>query len=75
MGKRSLAWAVSSQLAGVRNVTISAPGVLLQEWTPSDLQARQPLPCCWRTPNSAALLLPAMAAAPLLDHAQCHALL
>jgi hypothetical protein len=37
--KRSLAWAVSSQLAGVRNVTISAPGVLLQEWTPRDLQA------------------------------------
>jgi hypothetical protein len=36
--KRSLVWAVSSQLAGVCNVAISAPGMLLQEWTHSDLQ-------------------------------------
>ncbi|KAK9817998.1 hypothetical protein WJX72_005563 [[Myrmecia] bisecta] len=33
-----LASAVRTQLGGVRSVTISAPGVLLQEWTPSDLQ-------------------------------------
>ena len=37
--QRSLAWAVSSQLAGVRAVTLSAPGVMLAEWTPSELQA------------------------------------
>lgn len=37
--ERSLAWAVRSQLSGIRNVTVSAPGVLLEEWTPSDLQA------------------------------------
>ncbi|BDA49538.1 Peroxisome biogenesis protein 22 [Coccomyxa sp. Obi] len=36
--ERSLAWAVRSQLSGIRNVTVSAPGVLLEEWTPSDLQ-------------------------------------
>jgi hypothetical protein len=38
--QRSLAAAVSSLLGGVRGVTISAPGVLLQEWTPAELQAR-----------------------------------
>ncbi|KAK9904670.1 hypothetical protein WJX75_000179 [Coccomyxa subellipsoidea] len=36
--EKSLAWAVRSQLSGIRNVTVSAPGVLLEEWTPTDLQ-------------------------------------
>ena len=44
--ERTLAWAVRSQLSGIRSVTVSAPGVLLEEWTPSDLQARlKAYPC------------------------------
>jgi len=35
----SLPALVASQLTGVKRVTISAPGVLLEEWDPSQLQA------------------------------------
>lgn len=38
--QRSLAAAVGSLLGGVRTVTMSAPGVLLHQWTPAELQAR-----------------------------------
>ena len=34
----TLAQAVQGQLAGVRQITISAPGVLLDEWMPDQLQ-------------------------------------
>ncbi|DBA73366.1 TPA: hypothetical protein ACH3X1_011410 [Trebouxia sp. C0004] len=34
----TLAQAVQTQLAGVRQMTISAPGVLLDQWTPDQLQ-------------------------------------
>ena len=35
---RGLAWQVRSQLAGVKRVSVSLPGVLLEEWVPADLQ-------------------------------------
>ncbi|KAL0043384.1 hypothetical protein WJX79_003269 [Trebouxia sp. C0005] len=34
----TLAQAVQTQLAGVKQITISAPGVLLEQWTPDQLQ-------------------------------------
>lgn len=34
----SLAQAIQMQLAGVKQITISAPGVLLEQWTPDQLQ-------------------------------------
>jgi len=34
----TLAQAIQTQLAGVRQITISAPGVLLDQWTPDQLQ-------------------------------------
>lgn len=34
----SLSQAIQMQLAGVRQITISAPGVLLDQWTPDQLQ-------------------------------------
>lgn len=34
----TLSQAVQTQLAGVRQITISAPGVLLDQWTPEQLQ-------------------------------------
>ena len=36
--KLGLAATVSRELMGVRQLTISAPGVLLEEWTPAELQ-------------------------------------
>ncbi|CAK0787573.1 hypothetical protein CVIRNUC_010795 [Coccomyxa viridis] len=35
---QGLAWRVKSQLTGVKTVTVSAPGVLLEEWSPEELQ-------------------------------------
>ena len=37
-----LAQAVAAQMNGVRRVTISALGVLLEEWQPSELQVFSP---------------------------------
>ena len=34
----SLSQAIQMQLAGVKQITISAPGVLLDQWTPDQLQ-------------------------------------
>ena len=39
---QGLAWRVKSQLTGVKTVTVSAPGVLLEEWTPEELQVLAP---------------------------------
>lgn len=36
----SLAQAIQMQLAGVKQITISAPGVLLDQWTPDQLQVK-----------------------------------
>lgn len=36
----SLAQAIQMQLAGVRQITISAPGVILDQWTPDQLQVQ-----------------------------------
>lgn len=40
----SLSQAIQMQLAGVRQITISAPGVLLDQWTPDQLQVRVQAP-------------------------------
>ena len=39
---QGLAWRVKSQLTGVKTVLVSAPGVLLEEWSPEQLQVEQP---------------------------------
>lgn len=39
---QGLAWRVKSQLTGVKTVTVSAPGVLLEEWSPEELQVLAP---------------------------------
>ena len=41
---QGLAWRIKSQLTGVRTVLVSAPGVLLEEQTPEQLQV-QATPC------------------------------
>lgn len=35
---QGLAGRVRSQLTGIRTITVSAPGVLLEEWSPEELQ-------------------------------------
>ena len=35
---QGLAGRVRSQLNGIRTITVSAPGVLLEEWSPEELQ-------------------------------------
>ena len=40
----SLSQAIQMQLAGVKQITISAPGVLLDQWTPDQLQVRASTP-------------------------------
>ena len=39
---QGLAGRVKSQLTGVKTVLVSAPGVLLEEWSPEQLQVQQP---------------------------------
>lgn len=46
---------MQAQLAGIRKITISAPGVLLEEWLPHELQVRCGLSaqfCLWEVKRS-----------------------
>ena len=38
---QGLAWRIKSQLTGVKTVVVSAPGVLLEEWSPEQLQVQR----------------------------------
>jgi len=44
-------WAVKSRLAGLKTITVSAPGVLLEEWTVEELEANPPPPLHPTTPT------------------------
>ena len=52
--EQGLAGRVRSQLSGIRTVTVSAPGVLLEEWSPEELQVSPAFSSPRRPPYSLA---------------------
>lgn len=46
---QNVASIVRARLAGVRSVTISAPGILLDQWTPHELQVSEISHCVLST--------------------------
>ncbi len=54
-------WAVKSRLAGLKTITISAPGVLLEEWSVEELEA-----CSPQTPPPGGDFIKLMASGPFV---------